>query len=474
MTTCSGKEDEEIGDTPPLTIAIIGGGIVGVVLAHGLLKRGVRVAVYERALNFHEIGAGFAFTGVARDCMARLSGAVIEAMHRVGVPNKRPFDNYWDGYHLTASHAQQQHAGNEVQADVDPDGTSCELLFTRPNHQLAFWGCLRASFLEQLASLLPPGVAHFDKELVDHSDPPEGPVTLTFKDGTTATADALIGCDGLRSRVRAQLLTPHVPHAVNPRYTHKRCYRAVVPLSEGERVLGAYKANNQCMHVGPGAHVLTYPVGEAMLNIVLFITDQSDWPDPVRMTAPGSRADALAALSDWGPAVRGLAALLPTEPLVWGIFDMFDHPTPWYARQRVCLLGDAAHAAAPHHGAGAGFGVEDALALATAVEEALRTINATGRGAERDMVVSKAEALTAAFQAFNDVRYERTQWLVRSSREAGEIYEWRYPPSGSDPAKLKTELDERFKIIWDFDVDKMVDETRSAYHRRVGDNQLVN
>lgn len=455
-------------DAALLSVAIVGGGIVGVVLALGLLQRGVHVAVYERAPDFHENGAGFAFTGVARECMSRLSSAVIESMQRVGVPNKRPFDNYWDGYN--SNHTTEEDDGSEDGAkDIvdDPNGTSSALLFHRPNHQLAFWGCLRAHFLEDLSRALPPTVIHFNKELVSYSEPPSsaGSIILYFADGTTATADALIGCDGLRSCVRAQLLAADSPLAINPRYTHKRCYRAVVPLAEGERAIGAYKANNQCMHVGPGAHVLTYPVGDKLLNIVMFITDREDWPDPQRMTIQGQREDVIRALAGWGPAVRGLAALLPEDPLVWGIFDMFEHPAPWYARDRVCLAGDAAHASAPHHGSGAGFGVEDASALVTAVEEALETIGTEGNKADQEREKVKTKAIRAAFQAFNEVRYERTQWLVRSSRETGDIYEWMYPESADDSVKCKTELDERFMVIWDFDVDRMVGQTRSAYYR---------
>lgn len=343
--------------------------------------------------------------------MARLSPAVIESMKSVGVPNKRPFDNYWDGCHSDHNARDNIEDPREDKGSLKLDNSG-ELLFYRPNHQLAFWGCLRAQFFEQLASGFSPDVVHFNKELVRYSDPASSsqPVTLYFADGTTATADALIGCDGIRSHVRAQLLSIDAPLATNPNYTHKRCYRTIVPLAEGERVLEAYKANDQCMHVGPGAHVLTYPVGDNMLNVVIFITDRKEWLDGQRMTNAGRREEVQAALKDWGPAVRGLAALLPADPLVWGIFDMFEHPAPWYAQARVCIAGDAAHASARHHGAGAGFGVEDALALVTAVEETLGTIGEDGCKAKCGTYAQvKIKAISVAFRAFNQVRYECTQ-----------------------------------------------------------------
>jgi len=455
--------DEESHD-PKTSVAIVGGGVVGVILAHGLLQRGIHVAIYERAANFHETGAGFAFTAVARDCMTKLSPKVIEAMNRVGIPNKRPFDNYWDGYHV--KNKEDSFSTSDV---GDPEGNSCELLFTRPNHQLDFWGCLRTHFLNEVASSLPADVIHFKKELTHYIDPSPspGPVTLYFADGTTAIADALIGCDGLRSHVRAQLVGDVAPQAVKPSYTHKRCYRTVVPLSSGEAVLGSYKANNQCMHVGPGAHVLTYPVGNSLMNIVLFISDPQDWPDYSRMVLPGRREDLLSALQEWGPATRGLVALFSPEPSVWGIFDMFDNPAPFYANGRVCIAGDAAHGSAPHHGAGAGFGIEDALVIAIGMEEVLKTIKITDKIMRNS---SKTNAITAAFHAFNHIRYKRTQWLVRSSREAGDIYQWQYEKSGNSVEEMRQELNDRFKIIWDFDVERMLEKTKEKYNELLGND----
>jgi salicylate hydroxylase len=226
------------------------------------------------------------------------------------------------------------------------------------------------------------------------------------------------------------------------------------------------------MHTGPGAHVLTYPVSSDLLNIALFVTDPHEWPDATRTVLPGRRQDLLSKLDGWEPAVRGLAALFPPEPVVWGIFDMHDHPAPFYAEGRVCVAGDAAHASAPHHGAGAGFGIEDALAIATAMEQGLQTVSMTENNGNVDKEVRKVQAVTAAFRAFNDVRYERTQWLVRTSRETGDIYEWQYEGSGDDSAKMKGELEERFKVIWDFDVGEMVREIKRQYHDLLGKGTL--
>lgn len=172
------------------------------------------------------------------------------------------------------------------------------------------------------------------------------------------------------------------------------------------------------------------------------------------MTAPATRDEIVHALRDWSPAIQEVVSLLPEHLMKWGIFDMAEHPAPYYAHGRVCLAGDAAHASSPFHGVGASMGVEDALVLAVALNVAMN-------GVRDGSVVSKANAITTAFQTYSKVRLERSQWLVQSSREMGEISQWRYPSTRRDSEKSKAEFESRSRKIWDFDVKKMVAETES-------------
>jgi salicylate hydroxylase len=452
-------------------VAIVGGGIVGVALALGLIERGLRVSVYERASEFPEIGVGFAFTGVARKCMEQLSPAVIEALKKVASENQHSIDNYWDGY----NHDDETIESSNTKDDNDSTAPVGKLLFQLPNADMAWWSCLRSQFLNAMAQALPKDVVLFKKELADYEETSEGqgPVKLRFTDGSAATADVLIGCDGLRSAVRQQLFSTSHPEACHPSYTHKTCYRAVIPMAVAEAVLGTSKPHNHCMHTGPRAHILNYPVAQhTLLNVVIFLQNDGPWAEDggsdkevgvPRMTRPGRKADIEERLAEWRPEVRALVAALPDTPTTWGIFDTADHPAPFYAQRRVCLVGDAAHASSPHHGAGAGMGVEDALALATSL----------GIAAKPAATTDKAKAVEAALQAFNDVRYERSQWLVRSSRETGDIYEWMFADSGSDPVKLRSELQARQRKIWDFDVDAMVRDTDARYHAKLEGNTVV-
>lgn len=220
-------------------------------------------------------------------------------------------------------------------------------------------------------------------------------------------------------------------------------------MDKARAALGEAKASTRFMHLGPNAHALTFPVAMGtVMNVVAFVTDPSDWAaEDGKFTAPATRKEAVEAFSAFGPAVRAIMGLLPDDLDKWAIFDTRDHPVPKYNKGRVCLAGDAAHAAAPHHGAGAGHGIEDALVLATLLE----AVEATSASAW-----SGAETIRAALTTYNDIRYERTQWLVDSSRIVGELFEWQDPRCGSDPEKFGREIDWRTHQIWDFDVDETV------------------
>lgn len=167
----------------------------------------------------------------------------------------------------------------------------------------------------------------------------------------------MIGCDGIKSRVRQALFGTEDP-ASFPQYTHKVAYRGLVPMDKAVDILGKWKANNFHHHVGPGAHLTHYPVANhTALNVVVFLSDPEPWPQNVGMVTEGSRKDIEDFMQGWHPTVLGLVKLLPDTLIKWGLFDTGDFPAAFYNVGNVCIAGDAAHASSPHHGAGACVGV---------------------------------------------------------------------------------------------------------------------
>jgi salicylate hydroxylase len=106
----------------------------------------------------------------------------------------------------------------------------------------------RAHFLGELIKLLPEGCADFNKKLVSVDQGGEK-VICKFADGTEVEADAVVGCDGIRSACQ-QLVYPK--ELATPVFTNKVAYRGLVPMKLAEAALGAEKANNRQMYLGRG------------------------------------------------------------------------------------------------------------------------------------------------------------------------------------------------------------------------------
>jgi len=246
-----------------------------------------------------------------------------------------------------------------------------------------------------------------------------------------------------------------------PTYTHKFAFRGLIPVQKARDFLGDFKTKARFMHMGPNAHVVTFPVSETLINVAAFVTDPKPWAAPhCKFVMPESKRNAVDAFADFGPTVRHFISLLSEEDLdKWAIFDMFDNPLPTFANKRFCLAGDAAHASSPHQGANAGFGVEDSLAIAELLADVKRRIP----------LVPLTTMIPEALATYNEMRYERAQWLVRSSRKAGEMYEWQDEETKEDVAKWCEELKLRCHKIWDFDVEEMVRRGLETFNQKLSD-----
>ncbi|KAF2994144.1 hypothetical protein E8E14_002726 [Neopestalotiopsis sp. 37M] len=433
-----------------LRVAIVGGGIVGVAAALGLMRRNMAVRLYEQASSFREIGAGVAFTTNAQTCMQLLSPDILAAMKAVSTKNENPYYTYVDGYRCGPD-----------QTDEDTD-LSETLLYQLHAGTTGFDACHRAHFLDEMVKHIPEDMVEFGKRFETYTfDGGSDEYILRFADGSMATADVVIGCDGIKSRVRQVLFGKDNPVSY-PSFAKQVAFRGLVSMERAVAALGKDKAHNQCMHIGPGAHLLNFPVAQhTMMNVVAFAPAET-WPHE-RMAVPATGDEVRAAFEGWRPAVRAITGLLldldDGRLDKWAIFDTYEHPVPTYASGGVCIAGDAAHATSPHHGAGAGMGIEDALALATALELAAESLHSD------DMSKNKSATVAAALAAYDAVRRGRTQWLVRSSREVSRTYEWANPECGEDAEKCLRDIEWRAHKIWHFDIDGMIAETKTSFGR---------
>ncbi|KAL5000346.1 hypothetical protein BDV10DRAFT_37208 [Aspergillus recurvatus] len=433
----------------PFHIAIVGGGIAGLSLAIALHHRDVSVKIYEQAHAFAEVGAGVSFGPNAVEAMKLCHGGIYDAFKKVCTRNLWPekekvwFD-YLDGY----THSEEEYNA----ASSGKESKRQNIAFTITN-SLGQTGVHRAHFLDELVKLVPGEIAQFNKRLQNITERGDGKLVLKFADGMEDEADAVIGCDGIKSRVRQILVGEDHPSA-HPSFTHKYAYRGLVPMDKAIEAIGEELASNSCMHMGPDNHMLTFPVnGGKTLNIVAFHTTPDPWIDYTRLTRDGTREEALRDFAGYGPNVTKLLKLCDPKLSIWAIFDLGIHPVPTFHKGRLAISGDAAHATSPHHGAGAGFCLEDTAVLATLLSD------------PRVQTHSDLEATLAIFDAS---RRERTQWLVQSSRFIGDCYEWRAAGVGRDFKKIEEAINRRNAVITDADVGGMCREAKEMLGKRLG------
>ncbi|KAH8159219.1 hypothetical protein CIB48_g9028 [Xylaria polymorpha] len=411
-----------------LHIAIIGGGITGVILALALEKRGVSYTMYERAPAFTETGAGIGFSPNAERALKVVDPRVYEVYKKVA--SSTDYEDYF-----TWVNGKED---NEIVA---------RLLIGIDEFQ----GGRRSDFLHAWSALIPGARVKFGKEIETMLQKDDGKVALKFRDG------GAIGCDGIRSRVR-QLILGEANPASYPRYTGKFCYRALIPMDKAKQVLGENRTTNRFMYNGPNAHALTYSVaGGALLNALFVATDPNPWSYE-RHTAPGTKEEVLELYGEWHPSISGLASLLPEKLEKWAIFDMYDHPAPFYNLGAVAIAGDAAHGSGPHLGSGAGFGIEDGLVLASILKAADEELGSSGASRR-----SKQQISHDALATYNTIRFDRAQWLPGATREAGELFQWRDKEVGKNHKQFLERVSVLYHTIWDNDIDKMVESAVGAF-----------
>lgn len=407
--------------TKPFRIAIIGGGLGGVVLAIGLLKHGVNVKIYETAKAFGEVGAGIAFSPNSVYALGMTSPELLEAYNRHATFNESPErESTW----LTFRHG--------MNPCNDSGRKAADVLFHMDggNHGRYSRSCVhRARFLNEIAKLIPEGTASFNKYLTTIDEDDEG-VRMTFRDGSTAWADAIVGCDGIKSKTREHLYGS----AISPVYAGEYAYRALVPRAEYEAMMGHDRTVNGQLYCGYNGYVTTYPVEQgSMINMILISSKPGSSWNHGTWKVPSTKAAMASELEHWHPGIVSLLSEFGTREQ-WAL-----NSTPHqekYFRGRICLLGDSAHAATPHMGAGAGQAIEDAFVLSNLLGRAKAT-----------------EDLEKAFAAYDAVRRPRSQKLVENSRLSGLCYSFLEDNIGDDITKIESATSSRCHWLWDIDLE---------------------
>ncbi|RDW79320.1 putative salicylate hydroxylase [Aspergillus mulundensis] len=414
--------------TKQFTVAIVGGGMGGLSLAIGLLRRQIPVKIYEAAAEFKEVGLGLTIGPAAHRAMPLIDPKIREI-----------YDNLITTHADSPGYERFKETWFEIvrASDDELDGKLVLDLKAKPSGQTTV---RRADFLDALVKLVPDGTAHFGKRLSTLTETGEG-MQMQFEDGTSATASVVIGCDGIHSKVKQFVLGPDEYAATQPRYGGMYGYRAVLDMETMVKAVGDHRARVSTMYVGDGAYGVTYPIKRAQKVNVGIYPLQAEW-DQESWIRPASKEDMKNDFRHMGRLINSLIEYMP-DPTQWALYE---HPhISTYARSKVAILGDAAHASTPHQGAGAGQAIEDAHVLAELLG---------------DRRVVTADDVIAAFTAYDQVRRPRSQRVVSSSAENAHLLCLRLPGVGSDEEKFKTTLQEKLAWLWNEDVQEQAERAR--------------
>jgi 2-polyprenyl-6-methoxyphenol hydroxylase-like FAD-dependent oxidoreductase len=382
-----------------LHILIAGAGIGGLTAALALLRRGIDVDVYEQAGELKEVGAGL-----------QLSANGTRVFHLLGV-----------GEALRALSCEA--AGKEVR--LWGTGETWKL-FDLGAESIARYGfpyftVYRPDLLAVLVDAVrreKPDAIHLGIRCMGF-DEDAGSVELEFETGNSTGADALVGADGVHSRIRQSLFGPD-----RPSFTGIVAWRGIVPMERLPARMARLIATNW---IGPGGHIVHYPLRGGRLMNFVGVLERSDW-QVESWSTKGTRDEVLADFRGWHEDVQTLIRNIDT-PYKWAL--MVREPMPCWTRGRVTLLGDACHSMLPMLAQGAVMAIEDGYILARCLaEQDVETALVRYERARRDRTRRAVEGSAANATRFHNPQLadsvEAKQYIAREWAEAriAERYEW--------------------------------------------------
>ena len=356
--------------TAPLRLLVAGGGIGGLAAAFVLARQGHAVTVLEQSAAFGEIGAGI----------------------QLGPNIFRMFDYLG----LTAAVGRVAYfppglGMNDVRSGEKvvrvPLGDTARAAYGFP-YGVIYRADLHQVFLKACQAL--PAVTLRTSAKVESFEQDRAGVSVRLAGGETLQGDALVGADGLWSRIREAVVGDG-----KPRISGHIAYRAVL---KREDVPAHLWSDDVLLWGGEKTHLVHYPLrrGELFNLVAVFHSNKYDegW------NTFGDTAELNERFAAAVPQVRELLAKIET----WKMWVLCDRePVKNWSDRRVTLLGDAAHPMLQYLAQGAGQAIEDAVVLG----EALKATDGD---------------VQSAFQKYQQARYLRTGRVQLTARLYGDIY----------------------------------------------------
>ncbi|KAL4995383.1 hypothetical protein BDV10DRAFT_188121 [Aspergillus recurvatus] len=393
-------------ETTPFRVLIAGAGIAGLATAISLSRvagiANLDVQLYEQSPELLEIGASIALSPNVRFpytvylVMSVGLNKYIEqgmrTLEKLGVHNALTDEVGYRGPSGIPQIFRHWKTNQVVSVDTHrnvPDPRHHTTRFHR--------GHLHAALLENV----PRECIHLGKKLL-HADADENGVKLSFEDGTTAHGDILIGADGLKSKVRQSFIPDY-----KLRFTGKVFMRSTFDAS---LVIGKIpELPGDSMHWwGPEDNFFASRLGKGQYTTVGAYSDPRPTQEVERTTAWDAKGDLnflRERYKNWHPLIKALTEATPYTNLYPNFAG--DAIPIWVFKDRVTLVGDAAHAHGGAFAAGGSLALDDAFALGLAFRYSLTWAGITnGKGH------SKIERIQKALRLYESTRKPHTHRLL--------------------------------------------------------------
>lgn len=370
------------------------------------MRRGIDVEVYEQAAELKEVGAGL-----------QLSANGTRVFYELGV-----------GEELKSLSCEA--TGKEIR--LWNTGDTWKLFDLGPEsvkrYGYPYFTIYRPDLLAVLAAAIrreKPHAIHLGARCLGFSQANEG-VQLHLESGTVS-GDVIVGADGVHSTIRQALFGED-----RPKFTGVIAWRGVVPMEKLPRHMARMVGSNW---VGPGGHVVHYPLRAGKLMNFVGALDRSDW-QVESWSARGSHEELSRDFAGWHEDVQAMIRAIPV-PYKWAM--MVRAPMDRWSVGRATLLGDACHSMVPALAQGAVMAIEDGYMLARALSELQGDI-------------------PSRLQRYEAGRRERTRRAVEGS--AGNLRRFHHPVL-ADAHKAREYVDrewagqniaERYEWLFRYDV----------------------
>ncbi len=347
-------------------VTVLGAGVAGLAAAIALALRGAKVTVLEQADAIREVGAGLQ--------ISPNGAAVLRALG------------------LQAALDAVSTRAIAVQLIDGPSGapvTRLDLARLRPDQGYHFLH--RADLIALLlTAATEAGVTLRLLSRVASVDLSGPHPKVTLETGEHLASPLLIGADGLHSKSRAAL-----NGAETPFFTRQVAWRAVIPCDAGAAPVAE-------VHMGPGRHLVSYPLRGGTLRNIVAVEERAKWAEE-SWTLRDDSMDLRLAFEAFSPRVRGWLDKVE-DPWLWGLFRHSVAAT-WIrpmGQGGAAILGDAAHPTLPFLAQGASMGLEDAWVLAD--------------------TLARHDTVAAALAAYQSLRKPRTTKVVAAANSNARAY----------------------------------------------------